>query len=126
MCVNEPRTGGTRSARRAQRPIATPTEQTTAANQLARVATSDRLGPFAAAKVRASAIGFCYRSAGGTCKPALVFHNTCGAVAVSPSGTWAARTAPILPQAGETARDACQAASHQDCAVKAVYCSPEE
>jgi len=72
-------------------------------------------------KARAMAMVQCYRRAGADCKEALVFNNTCGALAVSPSGIWAARTSPLFPKALDDAMDACKRASGQECTNKASF-----
>lgn len=76
------------------------------------------------AKARAAAMSACFQATGAVCKEALVFNNSCGALAISQSGVWAARSAPLFPQAIDEARDACKSAGRQECTVRKAYCLP--
>jgi hypothetical protein len=66
----------------------------------------------------------CNAATGAACKEALVFNNACAALAISPRGAWAARSAPLFPQAIDEAMDACKRASGQECTVRRAYCLP--
>jgi hypothetical protein len=78
-----------------------------------------------AVAARAYAKGRCFGETGADCKLALELANTCGALAISPKGVWAARTDPLFPKAMIDASDACKRASGQDCEVKAAFCVPK-
>jgi hypothetical protein len=77
-----------------------------------------------AASARAAAMNACQSGTHSVCKLALAFVNTCGAIAISPTGKWAAAAATLQVQAMDEALTACDGKTGRDCGVKKTYCLP--
>ena len=77
-----------------------------------------------AGSARATAMNACDSGTHSVCKMALAFVNTCGAIAISPTGRWGAAAANLQVQAMDEAMTACDGKTGRDCGIKKTYCLP--